>query len=181
MKLDGEAINQRMGTQFSKEEMCAIESWEKHRNDIMSKMQDWPDGEPVRWKLPDERRSLTHHFEIGDQEDDGISGYITCGMYDNYRLGEVFIVINKQGSFVSGMTDAMATALSIALQHGIPLSTFTSKFAYTRFEPGGPVKGAPQQELKMASSVLDYISRWLLYKFPDGSLSMESRCPCGEY
>jgi hypothetical protein len=160
----------------------AIIKWEKQRTDVLRKMTDHPLTEPTRWRLPDERKSITHHFEIGTQCENGcddhagVSGYITCGLYSNFQLGEIFVVMNKQGSFVSGMTDAFVTSLSIALQHGIPLNVFTSKFSYTRFEPSGMVVGAPCQELKMAKSVLDYIARWLERKFPNGKLVEEDRC-----
>ena len=113
--------------------------------------------EPVRRKLPDERKSITHKFSIA-----GLDGYITVGMYEDGTPGEIFITIAKQGSVISGLMDCFATAVSIALQYGVPLRVLVEKFAHVRFEPSG-YSSNPQ--IGYAKSIVDYIFRWLALKF----------------
>jgi len=112
---------------------------------------------PIRRKLPDERRSITHKFSIGGHE-----GYITVGMYDDGAPGEVFITIAKEGSTISGLMDAFATAISFNLQYGVPLKFLVDKFAHVRFEPSG---WTGNQQIPYAKSITDYIFRWLGAKF----------------
>jgi len=112
---------------------------------------------PVRRKLPDERRSITHKFSIGGHE-----GYITVGMYDDGLPGEIFITMAKEGSTISGLMDNFATAVSFNLQYGVPLKFLVDKFAHVRFEPSGWT-GNPQ--IPYAKSIMDYIFRWLGNKF----------------
>jgi ribonucleoside-diphosphate reductase alpha chain len=112
---------------------------------------------PVRRKLPDERRSITHKFSIGGHE-----GYITVGMYENGDPGEIFITMAKEGSTISGLMDNFATAVSFNLQYGVPLKFLVDKFAHVRFEPSGWT-GNPQ--IPYAKSIMDYIFRWLGAKF----------------
>jgi ribonucleoside-diphosphate reductase alpha chain len=112
---------------------------------------------PVRHKLPDERKSVTHKFSIGGHE-----GYITVGMYEDGTPGEVFISMAKEGSTISGLMDSFATAISYALQYGVPLKFFVDKFSHVRFEPSGWT-GNPQ--VPYAKSIMDYIFRWLGAKF----------------
>ena len=111
----------------------------------------------VRRKLSDERRALTHKFSVGDHE-----GYITVGVYDDGQPGEIFLTMAKEGSTISGLMDAFATAISIALQYGVPLKTLVDKFSHTRFEPSGFTKNP---EIPIAKSVTDYIFRWLASRF----------------
>jgi ribonucleoside-diphosphate reductase alpha chain len=111
----------------------------------------------VRRKLPDERRSLTHKFSVG-----GHDGYITCGMYEDGSPGEIFVRMAKEGSTIAGLMDSFATAISLSLQHGVPLKLLVEKFKTTRFEPSG-FTGNP--EIPRASSIMDYIFRWLDAKF----------------
>ena len=120
---------------------------------------------PKRRRLPDERQAITHKFSISGHE-----GYVTVGMYEDGSLGEVFIVMAKQGSTVSGLMDAFATSISIALQHGVPLSTLVEKFCHMRFEPAGFTNNS---EIPMAKSIVDYIARWLASKF----LAIDERAP----
>jgi ribonucleoside-diphosphate reductase alpha chain len=110
-----------------------------------------------RERLPAERRSFTHRFEVGGHE-----GYIIVGMYDDGRPGEVFIKMAKEGSTLSGVMDGLALSLSIGLQYGVPLKALVDKLTNTRFEPSGFTQNP---EIRYASSVLDYISRWLGGKF----------------
>jgi ribonucleoside-diphosphate reductase alpha chain len=113
--------------------------------------------QPVRHKLPLERQSITHKFSIGGHE-----GYITVGMYEDGTPGEVFISMAKEGSTISGLMDSFATAISYALQYGVPLKFFVDKFSHVRFEPSGWT-GNPQ--VPYAKSIMDYIFRWLGAKF----------------
>jgi ribonucleoside-diphosphate reductase alpha chain len=112
---------------------------------------------PHRETLPDERRSITHKFRVGDQE-----GYLTVGLYPDGRPGELFVKINKEGSMVSGLMDAVAKLASIALQYGVPLPDLAPKMRNTRFEPYGPTGN---REIPWATSVVDYVFHWLERKF----------------
>lgn len=112
---------------------------------------------PVRRKLPNERRSITHKFRIAEHE-----GYITVGMHEDGTLGELFVVMAKEGSTISGIMDAFATSISLALQYGVPLKVLIDKFSHSRYEPSG-YTGNP--EVPFAKSITDYIFRWLASKF----------------
>jgi ribonucleoside-diphosphate reductase alpha chain len=112
---------------------------------------------PARRKLPDERKAITHKFSIAGHE-----GYITVGMYDDGKPGEIFLVMAKEGSTISGLMDAFATGISIALQYGVPLEALVEKFSHVRFEPSGFTKN---QDIPYAKSITDYIFRWLATKF----------------
>jgi ribonucleoside-diphosphate reductase alpha chain len=111
----------------------------------------------VRRRLPDERQSLTHHFSVGGQE-----GYVTIGLYEDGLPGEMFIRMAKEGSTVSGLMDSFATAVSLALQYGVPLQVLCDKFSHTRFEPSG-WSGNPK--IGYAKSLMDYLFRWLDLRF----------------
>jgi ribonucleoside-diphosphate reductase alpha chain len=115
----------------------------------------------VRHRLPAERASVTHKFGLGGHE-----GYITVGLYPNGSPGEIFIRMAKEGSTVSGLMDSFATAISLALQHGVPLRVLCEKFAHTRFEPSGWT-GNP--EIGYAKSIMDYIFRWIQLRFLSGT------------
>jgi ribonucleoside-diphosphate reductase alpha chain len=112
---------------------------------------------PYRHKLPDERRAITHKFSVGGHE-----GYLTVGLYGDGQPGEIFITMAKEGSTVSGLMDSFATAVSLALQYGVPLKVLCDKFSHSRFEPSGYT---PNPEIRYAKSVMDYIFRWLALKF----------------
>jgi ribonucleoside-diphosphate reductase alpha chain len=112
---------------------------------------------PFREHLPNERRSITHKFQVADQE-----GYITVGLYDDGRPGEIFVKINKEGSTVSGLMDAVALLTSVTLQYGVPIEELSRKLKNTRFEPYGRTTN-PQ--IPFATSLADYIFRWLQLKF----------------
>ncbi|HVJ08393.1 MAG TPA: vitamin B12-dependent ribonucleotide reductase [Acidisarcina sp.] len=114
----------------------------------------------VRHRLPEERASLTHKFSIAGHE-----GYITVGLYPNGQPGEIFIKMAKEGSTVSGLMDAFATAISLSLQHGVPLRVLCEKFAHTRFEPSG---WTGNEQIGYAKSLMDYIFRWLQLRFLSG-------------
>jgi ribonucleoside-diphosphate reductase alpha chain len=115
---------------------------------------------PRRKRMPRERESITHKFSIGGHE-----GYITAGKYEDGSIGEIFLTdIGKEGSTLRGMMNSFATAISIALQYGVPLETLVQKFSYMRFEPEG-ITGNP--EIPFAKSMPDYIMRWLASRFLD--------------
>ena len=114
----------------------------------------------VRHRLPEERPSLTHKFSIAGHE-----GYITVGLYPNGQPGEIFIKMAKEGSTVSGLMDSFATAVSLSLQHGVPLKVLCEKFAHTRFEPSG---WTGNEQIGFAKSIMDYIFRWLQLRFLSG-------------
>lgn len=112
---------------------------------------------PVRRRLPDERNSITHKFSVAGHE-----GYITVGMYPDGTPGEIFITMSKEGSTLSGLMDAFATAISLTLQYGVPLKVLVDKFSHMRFEPSGFTNNP---EIPIAKSIIDYIFRWLGKKF----------------
>jgi ribonucleoside-diphosphate reductase alpha chain len=115
----------------------------------------------VRHRLPEERASVTHKFSIAGHE-----GYITVGLYPTGQPGEIFIKMAKEGSTVSGLMDAFATSISLALQHGVPLKVLCEKFAHTRFEPSG---WTGNEQIGYAKSLMDYIFRWLQMRFLSGT------------
>jgi ribonucleoside-diphosphate reductase alpha chain len=112
---------------------------------------------PVRRKLPDERKAITHKFDIAGHE-----GYITVGLFEDGQPGEIFLVMAKEGSTISGFADAFAQAISYALQYGVPLQALVDKFSHVRFEPSGMTRNP---EIRFAKSIVDYIFRWLATKF----------------
>ncbi len=114
----------------------------------------------IRHKLKEERMAVTHKFNIGGHE-----GYIIVGLYPDGEPGEIFIKMAKEGSTVSGLMDSFALAVSIALQHGVPLKLFCEKFAHTRFEPSG---WSSNTDIGFAKSIMDYIFRWLQLRFLSG-------------
>jgi len=111
----------------------------------------------LRHKLPDERRSITHKFDIAGHE-----GYLTVGLYEDGQPGELFVTMAKEGSTISGLMDAFATQTSYALQFGVPLKFMVDKFSHMRFEPSGFTKNP---EIPIAKSIVDYIFRWMAAHF----------------
>src|SRR5438477_1375126 len=112
---------------------------------------------PQRRRLADTRASLTHKFSI-----EGHEGYITVGLFEDNTPGELFVTMAKEGSTLSGMMDAFATSISLSLQYGVPLAHLVEKFAHMRFEPSG---WTGNSELGFAKSIVDYVFRWLGYRF----------------
>ena len=113
----------------------------------------------VRRRLPDERQSVTHKFQIGSHK-----GYVTVGLYEDGSPGEIFISMSKDGSTISGLLDALATSVSIGLQYGVPLRTLVEKFSHVQFDPSGFTENP---NIRFAKSVVDYIFRWISMKFPE--------------
>jgi ribonucleoside-diphosphate reductase alpha chain len=110
-----------------------------------------------RRKLPDERKSITHKFSVG-----GHKGYLIVGMYEEGTPGEIFIKMSKEGSTLSGFMDGLALSISVGLQYGVPLKTLVDKLTNTRFDPSGFTENP---SIRYASSVLDYIARWMGGRF----------------
>ena len=122
---------------------------------------------PARRRLPDERQAMTHKFDIAGHE-----GYITVGLFEDGSPGEIFLVMAKEGSTISGFADAFAQAVSYALQYGVPLQVLVDKFSHVRFEPSGITKN---RDVRVAKSIVDYIFRWMATKF----LSREAQYHAG--
>ncbi len=116
-----------------------------------------PVPSPFRRKLPDERRSITHKFSVAGHE-----GYVTVGLFEDGKPGEIFLRMSKEGSTISGLMDAFATAVSLTLQYGVPIEALVNKFSHVRFEPSGFTKNP---EIPIAKSLIDYIFKWLASKF----------------
>ena len=114
---------------------------------------------PNRHRLPDTRKSVTHKFSIAGHE-----GYVTVGLYEDGRPGELFIKMAKEGSTMSGLVDTVGILTSLALQYGVPVETLARKFEHMRFEPAGETK---HERIDHAQSVVDYIFRWLGLEFSE--------------
>jgi ribonucleoside-diphosphate reductase alpha chain len=117
-------------------------------------------SQPLRQRLPDTRIALNHKFDIAGHE-----GYITVGLFENGQPGELFIQMAKEGSTIGGLMDTVATLTSISLQYGVPLESLVKKFAFQRFEPSGFTKNP---DIRNASSITDYVFRWLGCQFVKG-------------
>ena len=117
-------------------------------------------GKPLRRRLPDTRTAFTHKFDIAGHE-----GYLTVGLFGGDQPGELFITMSKEGSTIGGLMDSIGTLTSMALQYGVPLEALVKKFAHQRFEPSGFTKNP---EIRSASSIIDYVFRWLGLQFIPG-------------
>jgi ribonucleoside-diphosphate reductase alpha chain len=142
------------------------------------KQADKQKATPRRERLPDTRKSITHKFSIAGHE-----GYLTVGLYDDGRPGELFITMAKEGSTIGGLMDCFGTAVSMSLQYGVPLEVYVNKFSHTRFEPMGHTKNP---DIRIAKSLVDYIFRWMGLEFLAGyreansSLLLESAPKSGD-
>jgi ribonucleoside-diphosphate reductase alpha chain len=117
-------------------------------------------GKPLRRRLSDTRTAITHKFDIAGHE-----GYLTVGLFENGQPGELFITMAKEGSTIGGLMDGIGTLTSMALQYGVPLEALVRKFAHQRFEPSGFTRNP---EIRNASSITDYVFRWLAFQFVPG-------------
>jgi len=126
-------------------------------NETQTSTAESTQSQPVRRRLPDERQAFTHKFDIAGHE-----GYVTVGLFEDGTPGEIFLVMAKEGSTISGFADAFAQAISYALQYGVPLQVLVDKFSHVRFEPSGLTKNS---DVRFAKSIVDYIFRWLAGKF----------------
>ena len=117
-------------------------------------------AKPRRERLPDTRHSITHKFSVSGHE-----GYLTVGLYEDGRPGELFLTMAKEGSTIGGLMDAFGTCVSMSLQYGVPLEDYVRKFSHMRFEPQGHTKNP---DIRIAKSIIDYIFRWLGITFLPG-------------
>ena len=160
---DGSKTAQALRTDAQKDARAPEPSQEDIEKAVTEALAQAP---PRRHRMPRERQSITHKFSIGGHE-----GYITAGMYEDGSVGEIFLTdIGKEGSTLRGMMNSFATAISIALQYGVPLETLVRKFSYMRFEPEGMTSNP---EIPFAKSMPDYIMRWLASRFLDVDLQEE--------
>ena len=111
----------------------------------------------IRKPLPDTRQARTHRFDIAGHE-----GYITVGLYEDGRPGEVFISMVKEGTTIGGLLDTIGTLTGLCLQYGVPMEVLEKKFAHQRFEPSG---FTTNPEIPIAKSITDYLFRWLAFEF----------------
>lgn len=116
--------------------------------------------QPLRKRLPETRTAITHKFDIAGHE-----GYLTVGLFDDGHPGELFITMAKEGSTIGGLMDSIGALTSMALQYGVPLEALVKKFAHQRFEPSGFTKNP---EIRNASSIMDYVFRWMAHQFVPG-------------
>ena len=135
--------------------LARIEELERENVELRKKA-----DEPVRRRMPDTRLSLTHKFEIAGHE-----GYITVGMFEDQQPGELFVQMQKEGSTIGGLMDTIGALTSMALQYGVPLESMVRKFAHQRFEPSGFTKNP---DIRTATSITDYVFRWLACRFIKG-------------
>jgi len=117
-------------------------------------------GKPLRRRLSDTRKAVTHKFDIAGHE-----GYMTVGLFEDGQPGELFITMAKEGSTIGGLMDGIGTLTSIALQYGVPMETLVKKFAHQRFEPSGFTKNP---DIRNAASITDYVFRWMALQFIPG-------------
>ena len=127
---------------------------------------------PRRERLPDTRQSITHKFNIAGHE-----GYMTTGLYDDGRPGELFLTMGKEGSTLGGLLDAIGILASVSLQHGVPLEALVNKLSHCRFEPSGQTANP---DITPASSIVDYIFRWLGRQFYEMHLKPSEEEPRDE-
>ncbi|MEM6687805.1 MAG: vitamin B12-dependent ribonucleotide reductase [Planctomycetota bacterium] len=152
---DGSKQSQPLNTKSEEDDALAAEP------EVITKTVEKIVYKPRRERLPDTRQSVTHKFTIAGHE-----GYLCVGLYPDGRPGEIFITMAKEGSTIGGIMDSFGTALSIALQYGVPLEVLVNKFSHTRFEPMGHTSN---KDIRIAKSVVDYIARWLGNTFMSGN------------
>ncbi|HEY5936862.1 MAG TPA: vitamin B12-dependent ribonucleotide reductase [Kofleriaceae bacterium] len=170
-----EAIGEAAAAAASVDPLTMLAPEERRLVEALRVRKTRPAGPPManRYKLPDERASFTHKFSIGGHE-----GYITVGMYEDGSPGEIFVRMAKEGSVIAGLMDSFATSISLALQHGVPLHVLIDKFKGTRFEPSG---FTGNQEIPIATSIMDYLFRWLAIRFPlEGTSPLVERHPAAQ-
>jgi ribonucleoside-diphosphate reductase alpha chain len=126
-------------------------------------------GQPLRRRLPETRSAVTHKFDIAGHE-----GYLTVGLFENNQPGELFITMAKEGSTIGGLMDSIGALTSLALQYGVPLEALIKKFAHQRFEPSGFTKNP---DIRNASSIIDYVFRWMGLQFVSGYRELSSPKP----
>jgi hypothetical protein len=155
---------------ITEDEVKLINEWETvGRNGMLSELQE-PISLVQRAKLPDERQSITHTFEIRTGKE-AFKVTLTLSAFPSGKIGEVFIKTHKNGSFEHGTLDLMGKAISVALQFGVPLQSFVNAWKYANFEPNGQVLS--DGGISHAASVLDYIAKYLEKRCPNGILNLQ--------
>jgi ribonucleoside-diphosphate reductase alpha chain len=148
-------LNTRKGIDGESTSMTRVKDLEAEMERMKSES-----GQPLRKRLPDTRSAVTHKFDVAGHE-----GYLTVGLFADGQPGELFITMAKEGSTIGGLMDCIGTLTSMALQYGVPLDALLRKFAHQRFEPSGYTKNP---EIRNASSIIDYVFRWLALQFIPG-------------
>jgi ribonucleoside-diphosphate reductase alpha chain len=146
--------------EIANEVIAAADMAKEDQPKVIEKIVERIIEKPMRRRLPDTRRSITHHFNVAGHE-----GYLTVGMYETGGPGELFITMSKEGSTIGGLMDSLGTAISVALQYGVPIESLVSKFAYQRFEPQGITTN---RDIPFAKSLVDYIFQWMGMQFIEG-------------
>ncbi len=147
------------GDKTDNKETSTLEARIKELENEVSSLRDLA-GKPLRRRLADTRTAITHKFDIAGHE-----GYLTVGLFEDNQPGELFVTMAKEGSTIGGLMDGIGTLTSMALQYGVPLEALVRKFAHQRFEPSGFSKNP---EIRNASSITDYVFRWLAMQFVPG-------------
>jgi ribonucleoside-diphosphate reductase alpha chain len=134
---------------------AVVEMYKKENDELLTQV-----GKPLRRRLPDTRMAVNHKFDIAGHE-----GYLTVGLFEDGRPGELFVTMAKEGSTIGGLMDTIGALTSMALQYGVPIETLVKKFAHQRFEPSGFTKNP---DIRQASSIIDYVFRWMGCQFIPG-------------
>ena len=181
-------FRQQNGSAFriTRRDIRLLSAWESAVRPQLLARSSKPTAEPHRWRLPDEREGLVHRFTIpagasrpeircphcGEVARKGIvkdlKGYLKMGFYPDGTLGELFLTMDRAGSQLRGFTDGLMFSLSVGLQHGIPLRRYIDHFRNTQFPPHGFIASADEDLQGFASSILDYVAKYLNSRFPAG-------------
>lgn len=162
---DGSKRSQPLNTKKTNENETAETgqvSTEARIKELEAEIVKWRNqaGQPLRRRLPETRKAVTHKFDIAGHE-----GYLTVGLFEDSQPGELFITMAKEGSTIGGLMDCIGTLTSMALQYGVPLEALVKKFAHQRFEPSGFTKNP---DIRNATSIIDYVFRWMAVQFIPG-------------
>jgi ribonucleoside-diphosphate reductase alpha chain len=154
-------LNTKKGTTAT-EKATELEGFKGRITELETEVQQLRDqiNQPLRRRLPETRTAITHKFDVAGHE-----GYLTVGLFDDGQPGELFITMAKEGSTIGGLMDSIGTLTSMSLQYGVPLDALVRKFAHQRFEPSGFTK---HPEIRNASSIIDYVFRWMALQFIPG-------------
>jgi len=155
-------LNTKRTTEGGDKSSAGVESLEARIKELEAQVATLQEqaGKPLRRRLSDTRTAITHKFDIAGHE-----GYLTVGLFEDGQPGELFITMAKEGSTIGGLMDSIGTLTSLALQYGVPLDALVRKFAHQRFEPSGFTRNP---EIRNASSITDYVFRWLAFQFIPG-------------
>jgi ribonucleoside-diphosphate reductase alpha chain len=167
--LNTKKTSERTGVQeTSAEQVTRLEDRLKELDLEVTKLRE-ESAQPLRRRLPDTRHAVNHKFEIAGHE-----GYMTVGLFDDGMPGELFITMAKEGSTIGGLMDTIGALTSLALQYGVPLEGLVRKFAHQRFEPSGFTRNP---DIRNASSIIDYVFRWMACQFIQGYRDANSPRP----